>query len=96
MIPDWLEPIRLIGTFLIWVILPVQLWSLHRGHLQYQKWQESEEAHMARWKSDMETAVRLLEECSHMRAQAEVALAQARRQAFKDGSAGGSNVPGGP
>jgi F0F1-type ATP synthase membrane subunit b/b' len=95
-IPDWLEPYRLLGTLLIWLILPLQLYSIYRNRTLYRQWETDEAARRDRWKEDMTAVNRLREEAYHLRAQAEVALAQARRQAFKDGSAGGSNVPGGP
>jgi hypothetical protein len=79
-IPDWLEPFRLIGTMLIWVILPLQVWSTHRNHRQFRRWEEAEVARRAQWQRDIECAAKMREEAYHLRAQAEVALAQARRQ----------------
>lgn len=76
-LPDW---VRVIAVFLIWLIFPLQLWSLYRTYRQHKQWQEGEKARMARWTRDMEAAAKLHEEASHLRAQAEVALAQARRQ----------------
>jgi biopolymer transport protein ExbB/TolQ len=89
-IPDWLawlEPFRLVGTLLLWVILPLQLWAIHRQVRQHQQWQESEAGRMERWRTDMDNAAKLrdnaaklTDEAAHLRAQAEVALAQARLQ----------------
>ena len=82
-IPDWLEAFRLLGTFLIWAIFPLQLFSIWKGQHQLQRWQAAEDARVTRWSSDMAAAMKLLEECSHLRAQAEVSLAMARQQAIK-------------
>lgn len=79
-IPDWLEPFRLVGTLLLWVIVPLQLWELHRTHRQHRRWEEAEVSRTARWQRDMEDAEKMREEASHLRAQAEVSLAMARRQ----------------
>ena len=81
-IPDWLEPIRLIGTLLLWVIVPLQLWELHRSHRQHRRWEEAEISRTARWQKDMEDAEKMREEAEHLRQQAEVSLALARRQAL--------------
>jgi hypothetical protein len=81
-LPDW---VRVIAVCLIWVIVPLQLWLIHWTYRRHKQWQEGESARMARWTRDMEAASKLHEEASHLRAQAEVALAQARRQqAFND------------
>jgi hypothetical protein len=76
-LPDW---VRVVAVMLIWVIFPLQLWTIHRFQRLYRQWQAGEEARLARWKRDMEAAAKLHEEASHLRAQAEVALAQARQQ----------------
>lgn len=76
-LPDW---VRAVATCLIWAIFLLQLWSLYWTWRQRKQWQEGERARMARWTRDMEAAAKLYEEASHLRAQAEVALAQARRQ----------------
>lgn len=76
-LPDW---VRVIAVVLIWLMFPLQLWTLHRSHRQHKQWQEGEDARRERWKRDMEAAAQLHEEASHLRAQAEVALAQARQQ----------------
>ena len=79
--PEWLELVRLAGTFLIWAIFPLQLWSIHRQYLQHQRWDVGERARMERWAQDMDAAGRLREEAHQLRIQAEVALAMARQQA---------------
>lgn len=81
LIPDWLEPIRILGTLLIWLMFPLQLWSIWRSNKQFHRWEEDETRRLARWQQDMEDAGKLREEAYNLRAQAEVALAMARRQA---------------
>jgi hypothetical protein len=76
-LPDW---VRVVAVCMIWLIFPLQLWTLHRFHRLHKQWRDGEEARLARWKRDMEAAAKLHEEASHLRAQAEVALAQARMQ----------------
>jgi hypothetical protein len=78
-IPDWLEPFRLIGTLLVWLIFPAQLWSIYFNRKQYQQWAEDEAARRERWTKDMQAITAMREEAYHLRAQAEVALAQARQ-----------------
>jgi F0F1-type ATP synthase membrane subunit b/b' len=79
-IPDWLEPFRLVGTLLLWVIVPLQLYALHHGRRLHQRWEEAERARTARWQKDMEDAEKLRDEATHLRHQAEISLAMARRQ----------------
>lgn len=88
--PDWLVPIRIIAVFLIYATFPVVLWSLHRQRRQHSEWLaqhrawvEAEHGRMIRWKTDMDAASKMREEAYHLRAQAEVALAQARQQALR-------------
>lgn len=78
-LPTWLETFRIIGTFLIWIILPCQLYMLWRSIKQFRKWEADETARTERWVKDMDTAQKMREEACHLRVQAEVALAQARR-----------------
>lgn len=80
LIPDWLEYIRIGGALLVWVVLPLQIWSTVRSYRQFKAWEAGEEARLARWKRDMDDAGRMREEAFHLRAQAEIALAQARQQ----------------
>lgn len=79
-LPDW---VRVIAVFLIWMIAPLQIWMIWRSHHQHRTWMLGEEARAARWKRDMEAAAKLHEEAGHLRAQAEVALAQARQQVLR-------------
>jgi hypothetical protein len=77
LLPDW---VRIVAIFLIWLMFPLQLWSLHRMHRLHKQWHEGEEARRERWRRDMEAAAKLHEEAGHLRIQAEIALAQARKQ----------------
>lgn len=76
-LPDW---VRIVAVGLIWLMFPLQLWTIHRFQRLSRQWQAGEEARTARWKRDMEAAAKLHEEAGHLRIQAEVALAQARMQ----------------
>jgi hypothetical protein len=94
--PDWMLPLRMVATFLIWLMCPVLLWSAWSTRQQWRiwrQWEAEEAARRERWKVDMEAAARLhdtagklYEEASHLRAQAEVALAQARQQSLRSGN----------
>lgn len=79
-LPDW---VRVIAVFLIWLMAPLQIWMIWRSHHQHKTWMLDEEARKARWLRDMEAAAKLHEEAGHLRAQAEVALAQARQQVLR-------------
>ena len=86
-----MEPLRIVAVFLIWLTFPVVLWLLHhqrRQHAewlaQHRAWVEAEHGRMIRWRTDMDAASKMREEAYHLRAQAEVALAQARQQALKN------------
>lgn len=79
-LPDW---VRVVAVFLIWLMAPLQVWMIWRSHRQHKTWCEGEDARAARWKRDMEAASKLHEEAGHLRAQAEVALAQARQQVLR-------------
>ena len=91
--PDWMLPLRVAATFLIWLMCPVLLWSARSTKRQWRIWREweaEEASRRERWKEDMQaaaklhdTAAKLYEEASHLRAQAEVALAQARQQILR-------------
>lgn len=90
--PEWTEPLRIVAVFLIWLMFPLQLWSAHRSYRQHKEWLrqhrdwvEAEHARMVRWKTDMDAASKMREEAYHLRAQAEVALAQARQQSLRQG-----------
>lgn len=83
MVPDW---IRIAAVAMIWLMFPLQLWTIWKNHRLHQHWQEGEEARLARWRRDMEAAAKLHEEAGHLRIQAEIALAQARRHLPMQGS----------
>lgn len=76
---EWLVPFRLVAVLLIYCMFFIQLWAVHRTRKQFQQWEAGEAERRARWESDMKEAARMREEAYHLRAQAEVALAQARR-----------------
>lgn len=76
MVPDW---IRIVAVAMIWLMFPLQLWTIWRNQSLHRRWLEGEEARLARWRRDMEAAAKLHEEAGHLRVQAEIALAQARR-----------------
>jgi DNA relaxase NicK len=89
--PEWMDPIRIVAVFLIWLTFAVVLWLLYRQHKQHadwlkqhRAWVEAEHVRMIRWKTDMDAASKMREEAYHLRAQAEVALAQARQQALRN------------
>lgn len=67
---------------LIWLMFPLIVWSVHRTYRLHQRWQEGEDERRERWKKDLEAASKMREEAYHLREQAEVALAQARRQSL--------------
>lgn len=75
----WFEPFRLVALALIYIMFLLQLFSVHVTWRQFRRWAEDEEARRKRWAEDMATIGRMREEAYHLRAQAEVALAQARR-----------------
>lgn len=91
--PDWMLPLRIMATFLIWGMFPVLIWLTwvhQRQWRRWRQWEADEAARRERWRIDMEaaaklhdTAGKLYEEASHLRAQAEVALAQARQQTLR-------------
>lgn len=76
---DWIEPFRGFAALLIWIMFPIFLYSVYRTHRQFQQWAEDEAARRERWAEDMKAITAMREEAYHLRAQAEVALAQARR-----------------
>lgn len=78
--PEWLELFRVAGTLLIWVMFPLQIFTLYRSHHQHRRWEEGEASRMARWQRDMQDAEKMREEAAHLRALTEVQLAMARRQ----------------
>ena len=77
--PEWMDPLRVAAVFFIWMIFPLQIWSIWWTWRQHCLWRRGEEARLARWQRDMDAATKFREEAFHLRAQAEVALAQARR-----------------
>lgn len=94
--PDWMMPLRIAATFLIWAMCPALLWLTWINQRQWQRWRQWEAAEAARrerWQENMEAASRMheaagkqLEEAGHLRIQAEIALAQARQQLFRTAS----------
>jgi hypothetical protein len=80
-LPDW---VRVVAVVLIWLMFPLMLWSVHRTYRLHQRFQEGEEARRERWQQDLAAACKMREEAYHLRAQAEVALAQARQQMLND------------
>lgn len=76
---EWLVPFRLVAVALIYTMFFLQLWAIRRTHQQFQAWEATEADRRQRWEKDMKEAARMREEAYHLRAQAEVALAQARR-----------------
>lgn len=91
--PEWMMPLRVAATFLIWLMCPVLLWSAWTTRRQWRLWRQWEAAEVARrvqWRQDMEAAGKMyeaagkqLEEAGHLRVQAEIALAQARQQVLR-------------
>jgi hypothetical protein len=82
MYPEWLEwlvPFRIVAICLIYAMFFIQLYAIKRTHSQFKAWEEGEAERRARWERDMKEVARMREEAYHLRAQAEVALAQARR-----------------
>lgn len=75
----WFETFRIIALTLIYFMFILQLISVHIAYRQFRRWTEDEAARRERWKEDMTAIARMREEAYHLRAQAEVALAQARR-----------------
>jgi hypothetical protein len=76
----WFETFRIIALTLIYLMFIMQLISVHLLYRQFRRWAEDEAARRERWKEDMKETARMREEAYHLRAQAEVALAQARQQ----------------
>jgi hypothetical protein len=76
----WFETFRIIALTLIYLMFIMQLISVHLLYRQFRRWAEDEAARRERWKEDMKETARMREESYHLRAQAEVALAQARQQ----------------
>lgn len=79
--PEWFDTFRLIALAMIWIGFPLQVWSIWRSNRLFKRWEENETRRLARWQQDMEDAGKLREEAYNLRAQAEVSLAMARRQA---------------
>lgn len=89
MYPDWLEwlvPFRVLALVLIYAMFFIQLYAIRRTHQQFRAWEEGEAERRQRWERDMKEIARMREEAYHLRAQAEVALAQARRHLQTDRS----------
>lgn len=75
----WFEVFRLIALTLIYLMFLMQLLSIHVTYRNFRRWSEDEAARRKRWAEDMAAVEKMREEAYHLRAQAEVALAQARR-----------------
>jgi cell division protein FtsB len=73
------EVFRVIALGLIYAMFCLQLWSARGTYRQFKRWAEEEHARRERWAQDMATIAKLREEAYHLREQAEIALAQARR-----------------
>lgn len=96
-LPAWFEPVRMVALCLIYIMFFLQLYSVRITYRQFKKWTEDEAerrerwmqdeaARRERWAQDMAIITKLTEEAYHQRAQAEVALAQARRHVPADGA----------
>ncbi len=73
------EIFRLVALSLVYILFAMNLWSIRVTYRQFRNWAEDEAARRERWTEDMAEIKRQREEAYHLRAQAEVALAQARR-----------------
>lgn len=89
-LPAWFEPIRMIALCLIYIMFFLQVYTVRTTYRQFKQWSEDEAARRERyaqdeanrrerWSQDMAIITKLTEEAYHQRAQAEIALAQARR-----------------
>jgi hypothetical protein len=76
--PAWLETLRVIGTILVWVILPFQVWSTWRTWRQFKRWEVDEQRRLAQWHRDLVDAARLKAEAAQIRAQAEAQTSKAK------------------
>lgn len=81
---EWLVPVRLIAILLIYCMFFIQLWAVRKTQKQFEAWEAGEAERRERWERDMKAAAQMREEAYHLRAQAEVALAQARRHLRTD------------
>ena len=84
----WFEPFRFVALTLIYLMFVIQCFSVHFIYRLFKRWSDEEAARRERWAQDMSVITRLTEEAYHQRAQAEVALAQARRH-IPNGNGGG-------
>lgn len=82
-LPSWFEPIRMVALCLIYLMFFIQLYTLRSTYLQFRQWAADEADRRERWAEDKVQIQKLREEAYHLRAQAEVALAQARSQALR-------------
>lgn len=78
-LPTWFEPIRMVALCLIYVMFFLQVFMVHATYRHFKRWADDEEERRRRWTEDMAAISKMREEAYHLRAQAEVALAQARR-----------------
>lgn len=83
---EWFLPVRFVAIVLIYCMFFLQLWAVRRTQKQFQAWEATEAERRERWEKDMKAAAQMREEAYHLRAQAEVALAQARRHITPHGS----------
>ena len=86
-VPDTFDLIRLLVLVGTWTIIPLHIWTYYRVMRQLQIWRDAEDARAIRWRADLAASAKVLEECTHLRYQAEAALAMARRQAMNGSSA---------
>jgi hypothetical protein len=78
-LPDTLDVMRILILIGTWVIIPLHLWTFWKVMRQIQIWREAEDSRIVRWREDMATSSRLLQECENLRHQAEISLAMARQ-----------------
>jgi hypothetical protein len=79
----WFETYRLIALTLIYLTFLIQVVSVVFLYRQFKTWADDEAMRRERWAEDMAAVGKLREEAYHLRAQAEVALAQARQQVLR-------------
>jgi hypothetical protein len=70
----------MIALCLIYLMFFLQLYTVRFTYRQFQQWADDEAARRVRWAEDMKAIAAMREEAYHLRAQAEVALALARKQ----------------
>lgn len=78
-LPAWFEPIRMVALCLIYLMFFLQVYTVRTTYRRFKQWSEDEAKRRERWAEDTAEIKKMREEAYHLRAQAEVALAQARR-----------------